>query len=1026
MSLPLWAIAQGEVQLIATNDVIRLSPQLKVFRETDNPLGLFDIKQRLGEFVWQHGDNPNYGFSDKGIWLHTTISNVTENKQWVIDVGFTQLEKVDIYVMLGDEVLGTTSHGKIRSNPRYRFPTLKLDLPYAQTIDLYVRIESQRTALLAPVDIQTEAHHERINFYDNLIWGLFYGGLIMLALYNLILYVGIRDNCLLAYVGYICSILIWQFVWGGHLHLLMPSAITTWASSHTDLIYIIIGIFSGLFTISFLEMSKSAPNSLVYIKICIGLLTTLGLLSILYILPPVWVGSLVYLTSIITIASCTYAGFESYGNQFYAARYFIFAWSILASFALIAILSLMTLLPSNFFTAYCFQFGVFIEAGLFSLAIMDKSRYQLEHEVEQTTDDLRNNIELVEEQNVRLDIARKDAIAASNVKSKFLANMSHEIRTPLNAILGFSRELHSDSLPPEKQEQVSIINAAADNLLSIVNDVLDFSKIEAGKLKINNHPFSPNEMLEDMVSVMAKSAHLKNLEFIYNLEPLPEKLIGDSYRIKQVLNNLLGNALKFTDHGFVSLSVYGKEREHGIYELVLKIEDSGIGISREDQRKLFAAFSQVEDALSRSYQGTGLGLVICQELVKLMRGELTLQSTPHSGSIFTVTIRSNLLNTNLSLSPDSEWLDKKIIYFDPFPQSRYCGVKILTYLGASVTGVESLAYLRELKQHYDLVFICVPNNKENILPNILEATRHLDADNAVLLYSGIESLSNRSDLSQYFSHQMRLPLTLGKLNSLLRAPEESPTDKLQQRLATLPSAKVLAVDDLEINLRLLTTWLKNTNLQLTLAFSGADAVSQCKDNEFDLILMDVQMPHMDGLEATKQIRQTDLNLGTPIIAVTAHAFKEEQDKLLASGMDDYLPKPINLSDLIDLIKRWCLIADPISEEQLSFDWSLALKRAHQNEDAAKDILQQFVQQLPQWVESIEQANQVEDYVEMQAKVHQLHGACCYTGVPAMLTLCSDMESALKLKQIELAKLRVSRLKSESLNLLLAVEQAKII
>ncbi|WP_232787909.1 hybrid sensor histidine kinase/response regulator [Paraglaciecola sp. MB-3u-78] len=1026
ISLPLWAIAQGEVQLIATNDVIRLSPQLKVFRETDNPLGLFDIKQRLGEFVWQHGDNPNYGFSDKGIWLHTTISNVTENKQWVIDVGFTQLEKVDIYVMLGDEVLGTTSHGKIRSNPRYRFPTLKLDLPYAQTIDLYVRIESQRTALLAPVDIQTEAHHERINFYDNLIWGLFYGGLIMLALYNLILYVGIRDNCLLAYVGYICSILIWQFVWGGHLHLLMPSAITTWASSHTDLIYIIIGIFSGLFTISFLEMSKSAPNSLVYIKICIGLLTTLGLLSILYILPPVWVGSLVYLTSIITIASCTYAGFESYGNQFYAARYFIFAWSILASFALIAILSLMTLLPSNFFTAYCFQFGVFIEAGLFSLAIMDKSRYQLEHEVEQTTDDLRNNIELVEEQNVRLDIARKDAIAASNVKSKFLANMSHEIRTPLNAILGFSRELHSDSLPPEKQEQVSIINAAADNLLSIVNDVLDFSKIEAGKLKINNHPFSPNEMLEDMVSVMAKSAHLKNLEFIYNLEPLPEKLIGDSYRIKQVLNNLLGNALKFTDHGFVSLSVYGKEREHGIYELVLKIEDSGIGISREDQRKLFAAFSQVEDALSRSYQGTGLGLVICQELVKLMRGELTLQSTPHSGSIFTVTIRSNLLNTNLSLSPDSEWLDKKIIYFDPFPQSRYCGVKILTYLGASVTGVESLAYLRELKQHYDLVFICVPNNKENILPNILEATRHLDADNAVLLYSGIESLSNRSDLSQYFSHQMRLPLTLGKLNSLLRAPEESPTDKLQQRLATLPSAKVLAVDDLEINLRLLTTWLKNTNLQLTLAFSGADAVSQCKDNEFDLILMDVQMPHMDGLEATKQIRQTDLNLGTPIIAVTAHAFKEEQDKLLASGMDDYLPKPINLSDLIDLIKRWCLIADPISEEQLSFDWSLALKRAHQNEDAAKDILQQFVQQLPQWVESIEQANQVEDYVEMQAKVHQLHGACCYTGVPAMLTLCSDMESALKLKQIELAKLRVSRLKSESLNLLLAVEQAKII
>jgi two-component system sensor histidine kinase BarA len=273
---------------------------------------------------------------------------------------------------------------------------------------------------------------------------------------------------------------------------------------------------------------------------------------------------------------------------------------------------------------------------------------------------------------------------------------------------------------------------------------------------------------------------------------------------------------------------------------------------------------------------------------------------------------------------------------------------------------------------------------------------------------------------------MRLPLTLGKLNSLLRVPEESPTDKLQQRLASLPSAKVLAVDDMEINLRLLTTWLKKTNLQLTLAFSGTDAVAQCKEHEFDLILMDVQMPNMDGLTATKHIRQTDLNLGTPIIAVTAHAFKEEQDRLLASGMDDYLPKPINLSDLIDLIKRWCQIPDPINAQQPSFDWSLALKHAYQNEDAAKDILQQFVQQLPGLVNSIEKANQTEDYEEMQAKVHQLHGACCYTGVPAMLALCNDMESALKRKQIELAKLRVNRLKNESHNLLLAVRQAKII
>ncbi|MBU3004841.1 response regulator [Paraglaciecola arctica] len=1026
MSLPMLVSAQGNVQLISTFDALRLSSQLKVYRETDNPIGVFEVKQKLDEFVWQPGDNPNYGFSDKGVWLHTTISNVTDNTEWVIDVAYTQLEKVDIFVLLDDEVLSHVSQGNIRPHPEYRFPTLKIDMPYAQTIDLFVRIESQRSALIAPIDIQTQLRHQQIKFYDNLIWGLFYGGLVMLALYNLILYLGLRQDSLPTYIGYVLSVLIWQFVWGGHLHLLMPSSITVWVSSHTDLIYVLIGIFSGLFTVSFLEMIKNHPASLGYIKILIGALIALGVLSIFNILPPVWQSGLVYLTTFLAITCFTYSGFESFSNQFYVARYFIFGWSIFSAFTLIGMLGQAGILPSNFFTTYCFQFGIFIEAVLFSLALVEKSRHQLEKEVEQTTEDLRNNIELVEEQNVRLDIARKDAIAASNVKSQFLANMSHEIRTPLNAILGFSKELNSNSLPPEKQEQVSIINAAADNLLSIVNDVLDFSKIEAGKLKINNHPFSPNDMLEDMVSVMAKSAHLKNLEFIYNLEPLPEKLIGDSYRIKQVLNNLLGNALKFTDQGFVSLSANGRVRNHGIYELVLKIEDSGIGISREDQRKLFTAFSQVDDALSRSYQGTGLGLVICQELVKLMRGELSLQSVPNSGSTFTVTIRCNLLNTNLSLSPDSEWQNKKIVYFDPFPQSRHCGVKILTYLGASVTGVESLAYLKELKQHYDLALICVPKNKENNLPGILEATRHIDTDDSVLLYSGIDSLSNRNDLSQYFAHKIRLPLTLGKLNSLLHEPSESPTDKLQQRLAALPAANVLAVDDMEINLRLLTTWLKNTNLQLTLAYSGADAVAQCKEHEFDVILMDVQMPNMDGLEATKLIRQTDLNLGTPIIAVTAHAFKEEQDRLLASGMDDYLPKPINLSDLIDLIKRWCQIADPINEEQLSFDWSLALKRANQNEEAAKDILQQFVQQLSGLVESIEQASQLENYDKMQAKVHQLHGVCCYTGVPAMLTICADMEGALKRKQFELAKLRMGKLKRESIDLLIAVKNANIV
>jgi two-component system sensor histidine kinase BarA len=324
-----------------------------------------------------------------------------------------------------------------------------------------------------------------------------------------------------------------------------------------------------------------------------------------------------------------------------------------------------------------------------------------------------------------------------------------------------------------------------------------------------------------------------------------------------------------------------------------------------------------------------------------------------------------------------------------------------------------------------MLFICVPSNKENDLPKILEATRQINAERSVLLFSCAESMTSRTDLSQYFSHKFRLPLTLGKLNELLRAPRVDPINHLQQRLMDLPPARVLAVDDMEMNLRLLSTWLKNSSLQLTLAYSGKDALTLCQQHEFDLILMDVQMPNMDGLQATQLIRQTELNLGTPIIAVTAHAFKEEQDQLLSSGMDDYLPKPLDLSDLVDLIKRWCHQAERAVVEVVSVDWQLALKRANQNSAAAKDVLEQFTAQLPVLAKAIEESCTDQDFETLQAKVHQLHGACCYTGVPGLQILCDEIESALKRHQFEHAQQRIPSLTKEVAQVLRLTEKMKV-
>lgn len=1007
------SFAQNSLQLIDSDQVERLSKHFTIYYEQDTQLTLNQIIDRQDQFIWESQENPNYGFSSTGLWLHTSFSNVTDTKEWVIDLGFTQLDKVDFYLVSDNKVLASSQQGKNRSSQDYRFPTIKAQLPFAKKVDLYVRLESSHSSLIAPIDIQSSQKHTRVNFIDNLLWGLFYGGLLILALYNFVLYFGNKEKSLIAYVGYIFAVMLWQFVWGGHFHLLFSTSVTNWLSNHMDLIFVIIGIGSGIFTYTFLDAKDTAPKSEPLIKINIALLAFLGFLSAFNLLPPLWQNGSVYLVSLVAIICYMVAGFESYFNHFHPARYFIFAWSILASTAVIGMLSLIAVFPSNTFTTYCFQVGVFLEAGLFSLALMDKSRSQLEREIQQATKDLRNNMEFIEEQNVRLDIARKDAIKASHIKSQFLANMSHEIRTPLNAILGFSKELNQLDLPNEKKEHVLIINNAADNLLGIVNDVLDVSKIEAGKLQINNQPFSPNQLLEEMVSVMSKSAHRKKLDFVFELGPLPDKLIGDVIRIKQVLNNLLGNALKFTPHGHISLSATGKELEHDIFELQFKVEDTGIGISQEDRKKLFSAFSQIDDALSRNYQGTGLGLVICQELVKLMGGSMHLTSYPDKGSCFTVTLRTNMLSNHYSYVSNRDWKNKSVLLMSDYQPAYESTSSLLSLLGAKVTSIQTANADQAQNKQYDASFLALSFNQQTSRQSAFDAFQKIRADKKIVLFTGPEPFADQPSLSREFTGQLRLPLTPFKLDNLMRTHKQSEQNELQQRLMQLPKAKVLAVDDIEMNLHLLKTWLKPSALDLTLAFGGAEAVALCEQQEFDLILMDVQMPNVDGLQASQLIRQTELNLGTPIIAVTAHAFKEEQERLLASGMDDYLPKPIDLSELVNLIKRWCLQQEHVPVSLPSLDWDLALKRANFNNQAARELLYEFSAQLPSLIAEIESFWDIQALKEMQASVHKLHGASCYTGVPKLQALCDEIEGSLKVGQIQNVAERVPTLTTEA-------------
>ena len=1011
--LPSNASAQHIEQLFDEESTLDLSDSLYFLFETDYQLTISDVSRRRNDFLMHPHDNPNFGFRNNGMWLLTSVANVSNDKHWVFSINFSQLDSVDFYLVQNGKVIKQSHQGKAQKEQRFRVPTFRVELPDSDPVDLYIRIESRSSSLIAPLRIQAEPLHSSYFQMDSLLWGFFYGGLLILAIYNLALFFGVREKSLIAYVGYIAAVILWQFVWGGHTHLLFSQGIPSWLVGHSELIFVIIGMSSGFFTKTFLETEKHSPTAHSVINLLLVCQALTGLVCFVDLLPSIWKNNLVYGVGLVAILSYIYAGFEAFFNKFKPARYFIFAWSMLATGAIIGMLSLIGILPSNDFTTYCFQVGVFLEAGLFSFALMEKSRGQLESEVEQATNDLRNNMELIEEQNARLDIARKDAIKASNVKSQFLANMSHEIRTPLNAILGFSKELNNASLPTDQQEQVRIVNTAADNLLTIVNDILDFSKIEAGKLQINNQPFSPNKLLEEMVTIMAKSSHSKRIEFVFDLHPLPEKLIGDVFRIKQVLNNLLSNALKFTSSGTITFSVSGRSLPHGIHEVNITVEDTGIGISRQDRKKLFNAFSQVDDALNRNYQGTGLGLVISRELVRLMNGDLTLKSVLGQGSTFNVSLRMNQLSQKYALTSSEDWKGKNVVIFDPVPATRRSSASMLSILGAQVTSVESLDYLMSLKGQYDFFMATVPVSKMGLRDTYLSRFVQFPAQKRILWYSGPEPFAQYPSLSQHFHSQARMPMTLTKLDSLVHHHTTPAKNAIQEKIGTLPKAKILAVDDMEMNLKLLHTWLDHSPVELTTTISGQDAVNQCQTQEFDLILMDVQMPGMDGLQATREIRKSPLNMGTPIVAVTAHAFKEEQERLLASGMDDYLPKPIEVELLITLINSWCHNVEPGEIVFPSIDWQLALKRANQNQDTAKEMLDSFIALLPETIETLSALWDDQDYNGLKTEVHKLHGACCYTGLPRMQHLANETESSLKLGQHKLVEENLPALIAEA-------------
>ena len=992
---------------------VNISSVLAVYPQQGRALSFDEFKLSRTNLSYQSYKNPNYGFNPSGVWLYGEVKNVSQVKNWVLNVNFSQLDQVDLYVVSNNRIVEQSNGGREQSDHAYRTPTFKIQLDYDKTYQVYIFIKSKRIPLIAPVRLMTDQQHQHETLLDYLIWGVFYGGLLVIAFYCVAVLLDKREVSAIVLFVLVGLVFLWQMVWSGHVQLL-PREWQELSFFHSlDILLPLVCAAATLFTLTFLPK----PSSLSSIHLALQILFLLLIMTFVTVYFA-WLGEfeqavLIRFVGFVTLTLNIIFTITNINQQFLPARTILVGWVFLTVGSIISALFIAGELPINSFTTYVFQSALLAQTLCFVFAIIFKVRFKLELEIRQASNDAENNFLLIEEQNVHLDIARREAVKASEVKSQFLANMSHEIRTPLNAIIGFSKELESKTNETERDEHVRIINSAASDLLTIVNDILDFSKMEAGKLTISQKPFSPRDAFEDIASLMAKSAHLKQLEFMFDIDTLPSVLIGDSFKLKQLMSNLLSNALKFTNDGYIALRARSIDYGNDACMLSVTVEDTGIGISDADKKKLFKPFNQLDDELNRSFQGTGLGLVICQELTFLMKGSIEVESHYSVGSKFTINLPFKTVNNQLTPSPRSQFIGKLAGIYDPIPESRKTTCKLLKSIGFDTYSYDSLAAFEKTDTCFDYIFASLPMRDIVQRTSTINRILKVNSYKTVLMFSGPppEEHQIRRVIDQPIL--IRSPITLKNLDSLNTVPIESAEKGGKLGLKSLPAARVLATDDMPLNLKLLDTWLKDSPITLDTASSGAEAIDLCKQNEYDLILMDIQMPHMDGLQATKHIRQTELNMGTPIIAITAHAFPEERDRFLSSGMDDYLPKPVNLETLVNTIQGWCRGVEFVEAKRSPINWQIAIEKAHGNEDSAREFLAGFIEILPQSMSEIEEYWKHQDFESLQHCIHKLHGASAYTGATIFQKACYETESNLKRRQYTNLKKLISTLLVEA-------------